>query len=83
MNNVAHITPNKWVSESLLITITGLKSSTIKYARDTLWMEGREYKHVSGSGEPGETAPCFYHRELIDEWIQKLPKAKRRERKSA
>lgn len=83
MQNVVPLVPNKWVSESLLILLTGLKKSTIKHARDTAWMEGREYKHVSGNGQPGETAPCFYDRELVDDWIQKMPKAIRRERKSA
>lgn len=83
MSNIIQMVANKWVSESLLVQITGLKPSTIKHARDTSWMEGKEYKHVSGNGEPYETAPCFYNRELVDEWIQKMPRALRRDKKSA
>ncbi|CNI72787.1 excisionase family protein [Yersinia enterocolitica] len=81
MDNIIQLVPSRWVSESVLMAITGLKKNTIKYARDTSWMEGREYKHVSGNGIPHETSACFYNRELVDEWIQKMPKAIRRERK--
>lgn len=83
MSEVIQLVPNKWVSESLLMAITGMKASTIKHARNTSWMEGREYKKVSGNSDPSETAPCFYNRELVDEWIQRMPAAKPRERKSA
>lgn len=74
MDNIIQLVPSRWVSESVLMAITGLKKNTIKYARDTTWMEGREFKHVSGNGIPHETSACFYNRELVDEWIQKCQK---------
>lgn len=82
MSNVLQITPNKWVSESVLMAITGLKKNTIKTARETSWMEGREYRHVSPGSNPMDNSPCFYNREEIDRWIEKQPLATRR-RKSA
>ncbi|MHA3667817.1 excisionase family protein [Yersinia enterocolitica] len=83
MTNVIQLVPAEWVSESILMAVTGLKKNTIKHARNTSWMEGREYRHVSGNGEPHETAPCFYKLKLIEEWIGRMPKAVRREKKSA
>ncbi|MCU3131809.1 excisionase family protein [Enterobacter roggenkampii] len=39
------IEPNKWVTESLLMAITGLTKNAIRSAREKSWMEGREYRH--------------------------------------
>lgn len=82
MENVIQLVPGKWVSESLLMAITGLKKNTIKSARDHSWMEGREYKHVSADGQPYDNSMCFYDWKLIEKWIERQPAAIPR-RKSA
>ncbi|HAT3677917.1 TPA: excisionase family protein [Serratia marcescens] len=70
---IIQLVPNKWVSESVLMAITGLKKNTIKRAREQSWMEGREYKHLSPDGYPRSNSMCFYNREAIDRWIEGLP----------
>lgn len=82
MSEVIILTPNKWVSESVLMTLTGLKKNTIKTAREKSWMEGREYRHVAPDEQPRDNSPCFYNREEVDRWIERQPPATRR-RKSA
>jgi len=75
MENVILLTPNKWVSEAVLMQITGLKKNTIKSARECSWMEGREYRHISPDGQPRDNSACFYNREEIDRWIERQPAA--------
>lgn len=63
------LVPNDWVSEKVLITVTGLKSGTILRARKESWMVGREYIHVSPDGNPKPTSECMYNRKAVDAWI--------------
>ncbi|WP_370611773.1 excisionase family protein [Klebsiella aerogenes] len=63
------LVPNDWVSEKILITVTGLKSGTILRARKESWMVGREYIHVSPDGNPKPTSECMYNRKAVDAWI--------------
>ncbi|USR61579.1 excisionase family protein [Lelliottia amnigena] len=80
MSEIIQLMPCKWVSESVLMTITGMKKNTIKAARDNCWMEMREYKHVSPNGEPQENSACFYNWKLIERWIESQPPATPRQR---
>ncbi|NIE98517.1 excisionase [Pantoea sp. Acro-805] len=75
MENVIQIVPNKWVTEKLLIALTGLKPGTIERARKKAWLMGREYKHISPENEPRHNSECMYNRKAIDAWIagQKHP----------
>lgn len=75
MENLIQLMPCKWVSESLLMSITGLKKNTIKTAREECWMEGREYKHVSADGIPFDNSQCFYDWKLVEKWIEQQPAA--------
>ena len=75
MENVVQLMPSKWVSESVLMTITGMKKNTIKTAREVSWMEGREYKHVSPDGAPRDNSMCFYDWKAIEKWIDNQPTA--------
>ncbi|QKJ16666.1 excisionase family protein [Yersinia kristensenii] len=75
MDNVIQLVPSRWVSEAVLMSITGLKKNTIKTARETSWMEGREYKHVAPDGQPFDNSMCFYNRDEIDKWIERQPAA--------
>ncbi len=52
MSDTIQLVPNKWVSEELLIALTGLTKHAIKSAREKSWLEGREYKHYSGDLQP-------------------------------
>lgn len=72
--------PSKWVSESVLMAITGMKKNTIKSAREKCWMEGREYKHVSGDGAPAYNSACFYRLSAIEKWIENQPAATPRDK---
>ena len=56
MQTIIQIEPNEWVSEDLLMAVTGMKRGTITRARKSSWLLGREYKHVSPEGEPKPTA---------------------------
>ncbi|WP_342753785.1 excisionase family protein [Pantoea sp. MBD-2R] len=82
MENIIQLVPGKWVAESVLIAITGMKKNTIKAARDQSWMEGREYKHVAADGQPRDNSMCFYDWKAIEKWIERQPAAIPR-RKSA
>ncbi|ARF49615.1 excisionase family protein [Pantoea stewartii] len=75
MTTVIHLEPNEWVTEQVLIAVSGLKSGTIARARKNSWLLGREYKHVSPDGEPKPTSECMYNRKAIDAWVsaQKHP----------
>jgi len=75
MENVIQLVPSEWVSESLLMTLTGMKKNTIKTAREKCWMEGREYKHVSADGEPKDNSACFYRLRAVEKWIENQPPA--------
>lgn len=39
---IYQIVPNEWVTEKLLIAVTGLKPGTILRARKESWLLGRE-----------------------------------------
>jgi len=71
MESIVQLMPSKWVSESVLMTITGMKKNTIKTAREVSWMEDREYKHVSPDGSPRDNSMCFYDWKAIRSVMQK------------
>ncbi|WP_354692028.1 excisionase family protein [Phytobacter sp. RSE-02] len=75
MHTIIQVEPNEWVTEQLLIAVTGMKPGTIAQARKNSWLLGREYKHVSPDGEPKPTSECMYSRKAVDAWIaaQKQP----------
>ncbi|GJL37359.1 excisionase [Enterobacter hormaechei] len=75
MQTIIQVEPNEWVTEQLLIAVTGLKPGTIARARKNSWLLGREYKHVSPDGAPKPTSECMYNRKAVDAWIaaQKQP----------
>lgn len=62
--------PNKWVTESVLKAVTGLRSGTIQRARSDSWLVGREYLHVAPDGIPKENSECMYNLESINRWIE-------------
>lgn len=62
--------PNKWVTESVLKIVTGLRSGTIERARAQSWMIGREYLHIAPDGIPKENSECMYNLEAINRWIE-------------
>ncbi|HBL7420308.1 TPA: excisionase family protein [Escherichia coli] len=70
MQTIIQIEPNEWVSEDLLMAVTGMKRGTITRARKSSWLLGREYKHVSPEGDPKPTSECMYNRKAVDAWIQ-------------
>ncbi|EKG3068489.1 excisionase family protein [Salmonella enterica] len=70
MSNIIQLTPNKWVSEKVLIAVTELKPGTITRARKESWMLGREYLHISPDGNPKPSSECIYNREAVDQWIE-------------
>lgn len=76
------IEPNKWVTESLLMAITGLTKNAIRSAREKSWMEGREYRHYSGDGHPKDNSPIMYNRFEVDAWVERQKVAIPRQRKS-
>ena len=84
MENVIQLAPNKWVSEQVLIAVTGMRPGTIKRAREKAWMQGREYLLMSPEGSPGLNSQCMYNREAIDRWIEgqakKQPRAAERKK---
>lgn len=43
---VVQINANEWVTLELLMAVTGLRKGTILRARDSAWMNGREYKQI-------------------------------------
>ncbi|HAS1005469.1 excisionase family protein [Enterobacter cloacae subsp. cloacae] len=71
MNDTIQLVPNKWVSEELLIALTGLTKHAIKSAREKSWLEGREYKHYSGDLQPKDNSPILYNRFEVDNWVEK------------
>lgn len=71
MSEVIQLVPNKWVTEEKLMQITGLREGTIKRARKSSWMQGRQYLHVSPEGEPKPTSECMYNLAEINVWIER------------
>ena len=69
IKSIIQLEPNDWVSEDLLIAVTGLKTGTIARARKNSWLLGREYLHVSPDGEPKAGNECMYNRKAVDEWV--------------
>lgn len=82
MENVFQLMPSKWVTESVLIAVTGLRPGTIKRAREKAWLQGREYLLFSPEGQPKPNSEAMYNREAIDQWIEgqakKQPDAEKR-----
>lgn len=74
MENVVQLMPSKWVSESVLIAVTGLRPGTIKRAREKAWLQGREYLLFSPEGQPKANSEAMYNREAIDQWIESQAK---------
>ena len=74
MQTIIQVEPNEWVTEQLLIAVTGLKPGTIARARKNSWLLGREYKHVSPDGEPKPTSECMYNRKAVDQWVESMSK---------
>ncbi|AVX37776.1 excisionase family protein [Yersinia massiliensis] len=74
MDNVIQIVPNKWVTEDLLIALTGLRPGTIKRAREKSWLQGREYLLFSPEDNPKPNSECMYNREAIDNWVEQQSK---------
>ncbi|WP_240514411.1 excisionase family protein [Enterobacter hormaechei] len=70
-HRLTSLVPNKWVSEELLIALTGLTKNAIKSARTLSWMEGREYKHYSGDCQPKDNSPILYNRHEVDNWVER------------
>lgn len=64
------VVPNKWVTESLLKVVTGLRSGTIARARSQSWLVGREYLHIAPDGAPKDNSECMYNLEAINWWIE-------------
>ncbi|EBX0144500.1 excisionase family protein [Salmonella enterica subsp. enterica serovar Typhimurium] len=79
--SIIQLVPNKWVSEELLMAITGLTKHAIKSAREKSWMEWREYRHYSGDCQPKENSPILYNRYEVDNWVERqklaIPRTKR------
>lgn len=69
MSEIVQLVPNEWVSEKVLIAVTGLKPGTILRARKESWLVGREYIHVSPDGNPKPSSECMYNRRAVDAWI--------------
>lgn len=44
---VVQINANEWVTLELLMAVTGLRKGTILRARESAWMNGREYKQIA------------------------------------
>ncbi|OQP33882.1 excisionase family protein [Pantoea latae] len=70
MENVIQLMPSKWVTEDVLIAITGLRPGTIKRARENCWLQGREYLLFSPVNDPKPNSEAMYNREAIDKWIE-------------
>jgi hypothetical protein len=73
MDNIIQMNPSKWVSEDLLMSLTGMTKHMIQHARRTSWMEGREYRHVAP-----DLNPIMYNRHEIDNWVERQRPAIRR-----
>lgn len=73
MQTIIQLVPNDWVTDKLLMAVTGLKPGTILRARKESWLLGREYKHVAPDGHPKPTSECLYHIPAINRWIENLP----------
>ncbi|WP_024555182.1 excisionase family protein [Franconibacter helveticus 513] len=71
MTDVIQLVPNKWVSEEVLMAITGLTKNAIKAARTNSWMEGREYRHYSSDLQPKDNSPILYNRHEVDAWVER------------
>lgn len=69
MSEIFQLVPNEWVTEKILIAVTGLKPGTILRARKESWLVGREYIHVSPDGTPKPSSECMYNREAVNTWI--------------
>jgi hypothetical protein len=76
MTVIIQLEPNEWVTEEVLIAVTGMKSGTISRARKKSWLLGREYKHMAPEGDPSIKNECVYNRKAVDAWMGalKLPK---------
>ncbi|MGQ8706347.1 excisionase family protein [Serratia sp. TSA_198.1] len=77
-NCIFQLVPNKWVSEQLLMALSGMSKHMIQHARRTTWLEGREYRHVAPDLNPKMNSPIMYNREAVDNWVEKQRPAIRR-----
>jgi len=71
MSDTIQLVPNKWVSEKVLMAITGLTKNAIRLARETSWMEGKEYRHYSCDCQPKDNSPILYNRHEVDKWVER------------
>lgn len=71
MSDMIQLVPNKWVSEKVLMAITGLTKNAIRLARETSWMEGKEYRHYSCDCQPKDNSPILYNRHEVDKWVER------------
>ena len=71
MSEVVLLVPNDWVSEKVLIAVTG-SSPEPSSARKECWLVGREYVHVSPDGNPKPSSECMYNRKAVDAWVASM-----------
>jgi len=69
-NKEIQLVLNKWVTESILKAVTGLRTCTIARARSQSWFVGREYLHIAPDGIPKENSECMYNLDVINRWIE-------------
>jgi hypothetical protein len=74
MSEMILIVPNDWVTEDLLVKVTGLRPGTIARARKKSWLCGREYVHISPDSIPKENSECMYNRKAVDMWVESFKK---------
>ena len=74
MSEIIQIVPSEWVTEDLLVKMTGLRPGTIAQARKKSWLCGREYVHMSPDSIPKENSECLYNHKAIDQWVESLKK---------
>ena len=72
MSEMIQIVPSDWVTEDLLVKMTGLRPGTIASARKKSWLCGREYVHMSPDSIPKENSECLYNHKAIDQWVESL-----------
>ncbi|MBA7732102.1 excisionase family protein [Enterobacter roggenkampii] len=74
MSEIIQIVPSDWVTEDLLVKMTGLRPGTIARTRKKSWLCGREYVHMSPDSIPKENSECLYNHKAIDQWVESLKK---------
>ena len=74
MSEIIQIVPSDWVTEDLLVKMTGLRPGTIARARKKSWLCGREYVHMSPDSVPKENSECLYNHKAVDQWVESMSK---------